>query len=103
MQGSSRLDDHPLQAAAIDAGTGRVTGASEVPRPVNLLMVSQPLHFGDYAGIPLKILWALLDVLAIVVLISGLILWLKRRKIGFESWLATARDEHSPAESGASP
>ncbi len=27
------------------------------------LLLSQPLHFGDYGGMPLKILWALLDLL----------------------------------------
>ena len=40
---------------------------------------SQPLHFGDYGGLPLKIIWALFDVAAIVILGSGLYLWLVRR------------------------
>lgn len=37
--------------------------------------LSQPLHFGDYGGRPMQILWALLDVLTIIVLGSGLYLW----------------------------
>jgi len=40
--------------------------------------VSQPLHFGDYGGMPLKIIWAVLDAITIVVLGSGLYLWLRR-------------------------
>jgi uncharacterized iron-regulated membrane protein len=44
------------------------------------LFVSQPLHFGDYGGMPMKIIWALLDVLTIIVLASGLYLWVKKRK-----------------------
>jgi uncharacterized iron-regulated membrane protein len=40
--------------------------------------VSQPLHFGDYGGMPMKILWALLDMATIVVLGSGLYLWLRK-------------------------
>jgi uncharacterized iron-regulated membrane protein len=44
--------------------------------------MSQPLHFGDYGGMPMKILWAVLDVLTIVVLISGIYLWIVRRKAG---------------------
>jgi len=40
--------------------------------------VSQPLHFGDYGGMPMKILWALLDIATIVVLGSGLYLWLRK-------------------------
>ena len=43
------------------------------------LLLSQPLHFGDYGGMPLKVIWALLDIITIVVLISGLYLWLGRR------------------------
>ncbi|MNY45521.1 hypothetical protein D3C86_1806320 [compost metagenome] len=42
--------------------------------------MSSPLHFGDYGGMPMKILWAVLDLLTIIVLISGLYLWLVRRK-----------------------
>lgn len=45
-----------------------------------MLALSQPLHFGDYGGLPLKLLWALLDLLTIVVLASGLYLWIARRK-----------------------
>ena len=41
-----------------------------------LLLASQPLHFGDYGGLALKILWALLDIATIVILGSGLYLWL---------------------------
>ena len=47
--------------------------------------MSQPLHFGDYGGLALKLLWALLDVLAIVVLGSGLYLWLRKPKSAAQS------------------
>jgi len=50
--------------------------------------VSQPLHFGDYGGLPLKIVWALLDLIAIVVLGSGVYLWLGRRTRPIEQRLA---------------
>ncbi len=44
------------------------------------LSLSQPLHFGDYGGMPMKILWTVLDILTIVELGSGLYLWAVRRK-----------------------
>ena len=50
-----------------------------MPWYVSTLLLSQPLHFGDYGGLPLKIIWAFLDLITIVVLISGLYLWLGRR------------------------
>ena len=42
------------------------------------LLLSQPLHFGDYGGAGMKLVWALLDVATIIVLGSGLYLWLRR-------------------------
>jgi uncharacterized iron-regulated membrane protein len=42
------------------------------------LQVSRPLHFGDYGGLPLKILWALLDLATIIVLGTGVYLWWAR-------------------------
>jgi uncharacterized iron-regulated membrane protein len=50
-----------------------------MPWYLRALEVSRPLHFGDYGGKPLKIIWALLDLVTILVLGSGLYLWLSRR------------------------
>ena len=46
-----------------------------MPWYAKILLLSQPLHFGDYGGLPLKIIWAILDLMTIVVLGSGLYLW----------------------------
>jgi len=43
-----------------------------------VLLGSQPLDFGDFGGMPVRIFWAALDVLTVVVLGSGLYLWLTR-------------------------
>jgi uncharacterized iron-regulated membrane protein len=51
-----------------------------MPWYLRTIQVSRPLHFGDYGGLPLKILWALLDLLAIAVLVSGIYLWFARKK-----------------------
>jgi uncharacterized iron-regulated membrane protein len=48
------------------------------------LELSRPLHFGDYGGLPLKIIWGLFDVALIVVLVSGLYLWLSKRRSPIE-------------------
>jgi uncharacterized iron-regulated membrane protein len=56
---------------------------------MDALAMSQPLHFGDYGGRPMQILWALLDVLTLIVLGSGLYLWWVRRRAP----RATLRDE----------
>ena len=89
MQGDTPLTSRMLTVVLIDARTSRVVDRSTLPWYVTTLLLSQPLHFGDYGGMPLKILWALLDVFAIVVLASGLYLWLKKRNVSFDDWLST--------------
>lgn len=78
--------DTPLTArlftpAMVDARTGALTAVLTLPWYLRALEVSRPLHFGDYGGLPLKVIWALLDLVTIVVLISGLYLWLSKRRI----------------------
>jgi uncharacterized iron-regulated membrane protein len=53
--------------------------APRVPWYLVTLQVSRPLHFGDYGGWPLKIIWALFDVIAIIVLGSGIYLYVARK------------------------
>ncbi|MYN12850.1 PepSY domain-containing protein [Pusillimonas sp. TS35] len=79
-KGATPLTGHLFTPVLVDAGTGAVTAVAHPPWYLNLLELSRPLHFGDYGGMPLKVIWALLDVLTIVVLGSGLYLWIARRK-----------------------
>ncbi|RYF07099.1 MAG: PepSY domain-containing protein, partial [Comamonadaceae bacterium] len=79
LRGDTPLTSRLLQPVLVDAKTAEVTAAPKLPWYLTALLVSQPLHFGDYGGMPMKILWALLDIATIVVLGSGLYLWLARR------------------------
>jgi uncharacterized iron-regulated membrane protein len=81
-RGDTPVTSRLLKPALIDAETGRLTDTRDMPWYVSTLFISQPLHFGDYGGMPLKILWAVLDVLTIIVLGTGVYLWLRRRKTG---------------------
>lgn len=73
--GDTPLTEHLTTPALIDARTGELAAVAPMPWYVKALSLSQPLHFGDYGGLPLKILWALLDLITIVVLGTGLYLW----------------------------
>jgi uncharacterized iron-regulated membrane protein len=84
MHGDSPLTSRIIQPVLIDAETGALTDTRELPWYVKTLLVSQPLHFGDYGGMPLKIIWAVLDIVTIIVLGSGLYLWLARRRSSIE-------------------
>jgi len=81
MRGDTPLTSRLLKPVSLDGETGEVSDARDLPVYLKALLVSQPLHFGDYGGMPLKIIWALLDAMTIVVIGSGLYLWIvKRRK-----------------------
>lgn len=78
-QGATPLTERLLTVVLVEADTGRVTAVGPMPWYWRALSLSRPLHFGDYGGLPLKLLWAALDACAVVVLGSGLYLWLGRR------------------------
>lgn len=78
-QGDTPATQRLLIPALIDAETGVLTDVRPMPLSMKALQISQPLHFGDYGGLPLKLLWAALTLFTIVVLGSGVYLWLGRR------------------------
>ena len=80
MKGNTHLTAHLWTPVLIDARSLEVTAIGQRPWYMDALSMSQPLHFGDYGGMPMKVLWAVLDVLTIIVLGSGLYLWWVRRR-----------------------
>jgi uncharacterized iron-regulated membrane protein len=98
MRGDTPITSRLLKPALIDAETGKLTDSRELPWYVAALLISQPLHFGDYGGMPLKILWAILDVMTIMVLGTGVYLWLRRRRAG----ISVERAVIDPARMAAS-
>ncbi|GJD51542.1 hypothetical protein OPKNFCMD_4297 [Methylobacterium crusticola] len=80
LRGTAPFTARLLQPVLLDGETGAVADTSRLPWYLTTLLVSQPLHFGDYGGMPMKVIWALLDLVTIVVLGSGLYLWWSRRR-----------------------
>jgi uncharacterized iron-regulated membrane protein len=80
MRGTEPITARLFKPVLVDAQTARVTDSRDLPWYMTALLLSQPLHFGDYGGRPLQIIWAALDLITITVLGSGLYLWLARRK-----------------------
>jgi uncharacterized iron-regulated membrane protein len=87
-KGSTPLTARILKPVLIDAETGAFTDTRDLPWYARALFVSQPLHFGDYGGLPLKIIWALLDLVTIIVLCSGVYLWITRRESQIDMLIA---------------
>lgn len=79
MRGNEPVTSRLLKPVLIDATDGSFADSRDMPWYVLTLLLSQPLHFGDYGGMPFKIVWAVLDLFTIVVLSTGFYLWMKRR------------------------
>ena len=79
-KGRTPLTSRLFTPVLVEAENGNLSQARGLPLYLRALAVSRPLHFGDYGGITLKVLWALFDIALIVVLGSGLYLWFARRK-----------------------
>ena len=78
-KGREALTSRLFSPVLVDAASGTITSIVTMPWYLRALEVSRPLHFGDYGGLPLKIIWSVLDLVTIGVLGSGLYLWLSRR------------------------
>jgi uncharacterized iron-regulated membrane protein len=79
--GNSPLTHRLFSAAFVDAASGAVASVSRMPWSLRVMQVSRPLHFGDYGGIALKLLWACLDLIAIAILLTGIYLFIRPRTV----------------------
>jgi uncharacterized iron-regulated membrane protein len=80
MRGDRPLTSRLLRPVLLDGETAEVADTRDLPFYLKALFVSQPLHFGDYGGMPLKVIWAVLDGFTIIVIGSGLYLYIARRR-----------------------
>jgi uncharacterized iron-regulated membrane protein len=78
MRGTTAATERMYKPIFVDTQTGAVTASSDMPWYLKALQLSRPLHFGDFAGLPMQILWAVLNLMTLIVLISGLYLWVKK-------------------------
>ncbi|MET0528242.1 MAG: PepSY-associated TM helix domain-containing protein [Microvirga sp.] len=85
LSGATPLTARLLEIALVNAQTGQLTAHASMPWYAQAVFLSQPLHFGNYGGLPLKLIWAALDLATIAVLMTGFYLWAGRRRIGRRS------------------
>ncbi|MGE8287112.1 MAG: PepSY-associated TM helix domain-containing protein [Stenotrophomonas sp.] len=78
--GGSGLDERLIRAVIVDASSGKVAGIAELPWYLKAITLSEPLHFGDYGGLPLKILWTICTWLTLFITVNGAWLWWDRRR-----------------------
>lgn len=66
--------------AYVNAVTGKLVKTVSLPWYIELLMLSEPLHFGDYGGVFLKIVWSFLGVATSFIPLTGVLNLILRRK-----------------------
>ncbi len=47
-----------------------------------------PLHFGNFGGLPVKVLWAILGLSTSLIALTGMMIWVERRAYGSEGQMA---------------
>jgi hypothetical protein len=102
-RGTTPLTSCLFTPVLIDAETGQLTPARGLPWYLRALQVSRSLHFSDYGGLPLKILWALLDIITIVVLGRGVRLWFTRGKASIEARMAESERQEAASPCSGCP
>lgn len=80
MGGSDGLDARMIDAVMIDAHTGEVVRSVALPGYLQAMFVAEPLHFGDYGGLPLKLLWSACNLLTLFITANGAWLFFDRRR-----------------------
>jgi len=79
MNGTSRFAERLSELVVVNEVTGSLTKVIELPLYLKLVLLSEPLHFGDYGGLALKIIWALFTLCSLIVAGLGVVSFFKKR------------------------
>lgn len=80
MKGKTPLTEKLRTLVLVDAASGQVVEVRKLPWYLKAVLLSEPLHFGDYGGWPLKIIWLIFALISLSLPISGFILYLQRNE-----------------------
>ena len=95
LKGHTGLDSRMLTMGLVDAADPSKVDHRQFPWYLRALLVSEPLHFGDYGGMPLKLIWTVFTLITIAMTISGV--W-----VSFAAWRdRSARRRSEALDSGA--
>lgn len=84
--GTTTLTAKLSEMVVVESGSGKLVDVLELPWYLKLAMLSEPLHFGNYGGLPLKIGWAVFTLLSMTVAALGVSTFFrKRRRVPAES------------------
>ena len=73
------LKERLVDIAIVDSVSGNVEDVRELPWYLKLAAISEPLHFGNYGGLPLKIIWLVMTLGTLALPILGLLLTFRKK------------------------
>ncbi len=76
----SMKDAQPQEVSTSFSRVGGISGS--------ILDVIFPLHFGNFGGLAVKVLWAVLGISTSLIALSGMMIWIERRAYGSEGSLS---------------
>ncbi len=77
--GKQTYNKHLFDIALVDAVTSEVAAVTDMPLYAKAMFLSEPPHFGNYGGLPLKLLWVTSALLTLFITGNGAWLWWRRR------------------------
>lgn len=78
--GEKGVRERMFRIALVNARTGSVDDVRDLPAYLQAIQLAQPLHFGDYGGVALKVFWVACSWLALFITGNGAWLWWNRRR-----------------------
>ncbi len=80
LEGGAGIESRMLTLALVDARTATSAEVKELPWYLKALLLSEPLHFGDYGGVTLELVWTLFGLATVALSVTGVwVFWSARR------------------------
>lgn len=80
VNGDTPMTKRLSELLVIDSGNAKLTEIMELPFYLKAALLAEPLHFGDYGGIGLKILWACFTLISLAVVLLGVGTFIAKRR-----------------------
>lgn len=80
LNGTQALTKRLSELAVVNAQSGKLVEMIELPLYLKVVLLSEPLHFGDYGGLFLKVLWAIFTIGSLAVALLGITSFILKRR-----------------------
>lgn len=80
VNGTDPLTERLSDLVVVNSKTAMLTEIVELPLYLKIVLLSEPLHFGDYGGVFLKVVWAFFTLCSLAVAMFGISSFFMKRR-----------------------